>query len=1001
MKNKLLHLGLLLLISLSSLYAQKSTVQGKVTDVNGEAVIGATVMCKGTTIGVITDEKGFYSIDAPDPASVLVFSYMGMNTVETAVKNRTVIDITLLENLLELDEVVVVGYGVQRKTDVTSAVATLKRENFSPVVTSASAMQMVQGKIPGLAVSQKGGSDPNAGVSLQVRGMTTINAGASPLIVIDGVPGGNLNSVSPNDIESVDVLRDGSAAAIYGSRGTSGVIIITTKSGRYDSKTKIEYEGNVSLAAMSRTWDVLNAGEYRAFRQSLIDSDLEYKQHIGKNVMTDYGGNTDWMEELTRTAVSHQHYLSLTSGAKDVAVAASINYRDYQGIVLKTDNRHLNGKISTNFKHFNDKLKIGLNLSYTTREGSPANAAALKQALIWNPTMTPYDADGKYTPSPNTAFFYNPVNLINETDITNKYTNLLGSAKITLTPIRGLQLTALVGTDRATSNSGRYDTTVNEQSTASGQGGYAYRKYTESASNTLELTAAYQTTINDLNLEALGGYSYERSQNEWFDQSNIGFTFNDNSFHAIGSGNGLKTSKATMNSYKGSSKLISFFGRVVLNYKDKYLMNATIRHEGSSRFGANHQWGTFPAVSLGWKLINEPFMKDQRIFDDLKVRLGYGVTGNEINVAYVNYILYQANPVYSLNDGKWEPTYSPKTNANPDLKWETKKEWNFGLDMAFLNRRLQANIDVYSRKSADLLYEYSVPVPPYLSNKMWDNIGTISNRGIEVAVNATPFQTKDFTWSLNVNGSYNKNRVDRLTTSAGDVQRRPEELLMTPLYGLYAVMTEEGQPIGNFYGWKYAGVNENGETLVYRLDDNKNIAVDENGKPVTVKWADSKGSERDRTCIGNGMPKFYANMSHTFRYKQFDLSFMLRGVFGFDILNVSKIYQGTPVFSFVNNLLADATTNESFDESSYTDRVVERGDFVKLDNITLGYTVPLKKNPYIQNIRVFGNMQNVCTFTGYSGQNPELEISGTVVGVDRQNAYPLARTFSLGVHVTF
>ena len=1000
MKNKLLLLLVLLCLGVNSIYAQELSVHGKVLDVNGEAIIGASVLCKGTSIGTVTDIDGNYAIKVPDNTAILIFSYIGMNSQEIQVKNRTQIDVTLKEDLLQLDEVVVVGYGIQRKTDVTSAVASVKKENFSPVVTSASSLQMVQGKIPGLAISQKGGSDPNAGVSLQIRGMTTINAGASPLIVIDGIPGGDLNSVSPNDIESIDVLRDGSAAAIYGSRGTSGVIIITTKKGDYDSKTKISYEGNLSIANMSRTWDVLSANEYRAFQQELISSDKEFKQNIGKNVMTDYGGDTNWMEELTRTAISHQHYLSLTSGSKNSSLSASLNYRNYEGIVLKTDNAHLNGKISANFKHFDDKLKVNFNLSYTSREGSPANATALKQALIWNPTMTPY-TDGGYTSSPNTAFFFNPVNLINETNISKKYTNLLGSVKATINPAKGLLLTALVGIDKYTSNEGRYDTTINEQSTAANQGGYAYRKYSEELNQTLELTGAYNTSFNGINLEVLGGYSYQKFDNEWFDESNIGFTFDDTSFNAIGSGNGLKNNKATMDSYKGASKLISFFGRVILNYKDRYLFNATVRHEGSSRFGKNNKWGTFPAVSLGWKISNESFMQNQNLFDELKLRVGYGVTGNVINVNYVNYVLYKANPVYSNNGGQWEPTYSPKTNANPNLKWETKKEWNIGVDMAFLNNRLSANLDIYSRKSQDLLYKYNVPVPPYLSNEMWDNIGTISNKGIELSINATPVQTKNFTWTFNVNGSYNKNNVDKLTSSNGDVQRRQEELLMTPLYGLYAVLTEEGASIGNFYGWKYAGVDANGETLVYKLGDDKKILKDENGNAMTVKWKDSKGSERDRSIIGNGMPKYYANMSHTFKYKNFDLSFMMRGVFGFDILNLSKVYQGTPVFSFVNNVLTDATRNESFDESSYTDKVVEKGDFIKLDNITLGYTLPIKKNTYVQNVRFYGNIQNVCTITGYSGQNPELEISGTVVGVDRQNAYPIARTYSLGVNITF
>ena len=430
------------------------------------------------------------------------------------------------------------------------------------------------------------------------------------------------------------------------------------------------------------------------------------------------------------------------------------------------------------------------------------------------------------------------------------------------------------------------------------------------------------------------------------------------------------------------------------------MFNATVRHEGSSRFGKQHQWGTFPSASLAWRIIEEPFMKQQKIFNDLKLRLGYGVTGNMIDVNYVNYVLYKVQNTYAYMNGKWQTTYAPKSNANPDLKWETKREWNIGLDMSFLNNRLSANVDLYWRKSVDLLYQYEVPVPPYLSNMMWGNIGTISNKGIEVNISATPIKTKDFVWNINVNGSYNKNNVDKLTVG-DDVQRKYEYDFMGDLHSTLAFVTEEGRPLGNFYGWKFAGVNENGETLVYQLDENKNIAKDADGNSLTIPFQKTKGSEDNRTVIGNGMPKYYVNMGNSLKYKDFDLSFLFRGVFGFDILNEADVKYGTLSFTSNDNVLKSAMDNPCLDGASYTDRNVYKGNFVKLDNVTLGYNVPLKKNKYVEALRVHAAVQNVCTFTKYPGCNPELEINGTMQGIEKYYSYPVARTYSFGVNLTF
>lgn len=1007
MKQRIVFVMCLCFLLINGVFAQTKSLKGTVKDKLGESIIGASVLIEGTSQGTITDLDGNYVIEnIPAGKNVLVVSYVGYQTQKLEIDGRNVINVILQEDTEVLDEVVVVGYGVQRKTDVTSAVAKIKKEDFSSVVTTSSPLQMVQGKIPGLAMSRSGGSDPNAEMSLQIRGMSTLNAGSSPLIIIDGIPGGNLNSISPNDIESIDVLRDGSAAAIYGSRGTSGVIIVTTKKGKYDSKIKMEYEGTVSFDQMYNSWELLSADDYRSIKDKFANSGNKAQEAIAQR-MHDYGGNVNAIDAVTQNTANHQHYFSLTGGSKNANVSASLNYRNNEGIIRNTGQKVLSGRIASEFKHFDDKLKVNLNLSYSEKEAKSLykrygnEQIVLGQAFIWNPTNPLFQEDGSYTPSPDIRNFLNPMTLTNETDNITKYTNILASAKVSYRLLPELNLSAMFSLDKQMANSGLYMATDNDLSKAESYNGYAERGENEDKNETLELTATYNKEWTDLlNLEILGGYSYQKFLNESFSMTNRNFTFDSNSFNNIGAGAGLKEGTGTMASYKGESKLISFFGRAVLNFKNRYLFNVTVRHEGSSRFGKQHQWGTFPSASLAWRIIEEPFMKQQKVFDDLKLRLGYGVTGNMIDVNYVNYVLYTIQDGYTYMNGGWQSTYAPKTNANPDLKWETKREWNVGVDMSFLDNRLSANVDLYWRKSVDLLYQYQVPVPPYLSDMMWGNIGTISNKGIEVNINATPIKTKDFIWNINVNGSYNKNNVDKLTVGT-DVQRRYEYDFMGDLFGTLAFMTEEGRPLGNFYGWKFAGVNENGETLVYKLDENKNIAIDADGKPMKIPFQDTKGSEDNRTVIGNGMPKYYVNMGNSLKYKNFDLSFLFRGVFGFDILNEADVKFGTLSFNSNDNALKSAMNNPSLDGPSYTDRNVYKGNFVKLDNVTLGYNVPLKKNKFVEALRVHAAVQNVCTFTKYPGCNPELEINGTMQGIEKYYSYPLARTYSLGVNLTF
>ncbi len=733
MKRNLFCLILSCLVSINVAMAQGVLVKGNVKDSAGYPIIGATIVVQDeTSIGVITDIDGNFELNVPAKDDILTISYVGYETVKVPVKGNTKVDVVLKESTMGIDEVVVVGYGSQRKTDVTSSVASIKSEDFSSVVTTSSPLEMVQGKVPGLAMSRSGGGDPTAEMSIQIRGVSTLNAGMSPLVVIDGVPGGNLNTVSPNDIESIDVLRDGSAAAIYGSRGTSGVIIVTTKKGKYNQRIQLSYEGTVSVEQLYNSWDVLTGDQYRDLKKSFEDSD-DPNYSLLALPMSDYGGNINAFKEITQVAVNQQHYVTLNGGSENANVSASINYRDNDGTLAYTGMSILNGRIASEFKHFNDMLTVNANMSYTEKKSSALYQRYLQNysvihALIWNPTQPLYDENGDYTQGDDPTKMFNPVNMMKESNILDKSTNFLGNLKATLRPVEGLTLTALMSMQKRFQNYGSYFTSEHQVMKAEGHEGTGTRKYTEGLNKTLDLTANYTNAIHKLRYDVLGGYSYQESNSEGFNMTNSDFAFDDLLYNNIGSGSDLKQGLAKMASNKGESKLISFFGRVVLNYDDRYLFNATVRHEGSSRFGLNNQWGTFPSASFAWRVVNEPFMKNQNFFDDLKLRLGYGVTGNTLDVNYVNYILYSAQKTYYYDGSGWNPTYSPKSNANPNLQWETKRELNFGLDMSLLNSRLTANVDAYLRKSDNLLYEYFVSVPPYLSDKMWGNIGAISNK---------------------------------------------------------------------------------------------------------------------------------------------------------------------------------------------------------------------------------------------------------------------------------
>lgn len=979
----------LILFAVSGMLFAQNSITGSVKDEHGEPIIGASVTVKeDKTVGTITDLDGKFTIQA-SRTNTLVVSYIGYITQEVPVSGKTNFSITLREDNLSLDEVVVIGYGTQRKGDVTSSVASVRPDDFVKGAVK-DIGQLIQGKVAGLAITNPNG-DPVGGTQIKLRGTNTIGgANTDPLVLIDGIPG-DLNTVAPEDVESVDVLKDGSAAAIYGTRGTNGVILITTRQSRGGQQiNSVEYNSYVSTAKISKKLDMLNADEFRALYPD-----------------QDHGANTDWLDEITRTPISHSHNLSLQGGNATTNYIANVNYNSRQGIMLKSNNETFRGRVEITHRMFDDKLRIKFgmfgkkNQYNSTSSGGSFRGVAYSQATRRNPTDPVRNPDGSWYENLSKFEYENPVALLEECEGNVKNTTLRFNGNVVYNPIKDLTLSAVASYVRNNRNRG-YSETLNHISAQrdgftgwSSVGGYT------SMEKVLELTAQYNKQIKDHKFSILGGYSYTETDYEDMDISNYGFQ--DDYFggwHNIGIGSALKEGKAGASSNKVDTNLIGFFGRATYSFKDRYLLMASLRYEGASQlWGTDNEWGAFPSVSLGWRITEEAFMKNQKIFDDLKLRVGYGVTGSQPSNPFLGIAMLRYGK-YAYVNGQWVQTIVPASNANPDLKWEEKKETNIGLDFALLKGRLSGSIDVYDRTVDGLLYEYSVSVPPNLYDKTWANGGKMQNRGIEVLLSGIPVKTKDLEWQTNITYSYNTNKLKSLS---GSVFKTEHDYFDTghvefPGSGQTNVShrVKVGEPIGSFYGFKVVDVDNDGYW----------IYEDRNGDRINYK--DFGHAPDDKHIIGNGLPKWYAGWNNNLRYKDFDLSITMRGAFGFQIINGARVnYEGTKNSRVENRL--KSVNDKVFGkqllskevEPEFNSYYVEDGDYWKIDNITLGYTFGNLKSKYIKSLRIYGSVLNALTITGYDGIDPEVSTSGLTPGYDHRDRYPSVRTFTFGLGVKF
>lgn len=876
------HLFLLLTLlsfSLTALAQQKVT--GKVKDSSGEPVIGASVVVKGNnTMGTITDFDGNFMLDVPTK-SVLVISYIGYVTQEVPTAGKKSLEIILKEDTKTLDEVVVIGYGTQRKGDVTSSVASVKADNFVKGAVK-DVGQLIQGKVAGLAITNPNG-DPTGSTQIRLRGTNTIGgANTAPLVLIDGIPG-ELGTVAPEDVESVDVLKDGSAAAIYGTRGTNGVILITTKQAKGVDINQVEYNGYVSTSLIAKKLDMLNADEFRTLYPD-----------------QDHGADTDWIDEISRTPISHVHNLSLMGGNSKTNYIANLNYASRQGIMKKSDFESFQGRIEVTHRMFDDKLKLkfGLfgkkNQMESTTSGGSFRGWVYGQATRRNPTDPVRNEDGTWNENVSKFEYENPLALLYEAEGNVKKTQLRYNGNIVYNPIKDLTLSAVFSYIRDNMNRGYGETLSHISALRDGLAGWSSVGAYTKMEKLMELTAQYNKEIGAHKFSVLGGYSYNETDFEelWIDN----YGFQDDYFggwHNIGIGSALKDGKANIGSKKTPTNLIGFFGRATYSFKNRYLLMGALRYEGASQlWGTDNAWGLFPSVSVGWRITEEAFMKNQKIFDDLKLRVGYGVTGSQPKDPFLGVAMLKYGS-YAFVNGNWIQTIVPASNPNPDLKWEEKKETNIGLDFVSWGGRLSGSIDYYNRDVDGLIYEYGVPTPPNLYNKTMANGGTMRNRGVEVLVTVVPVQNKDFEWSTTGTFSLNSNKLISLS---GSIFKSDYDYFNTGTVEYSGQVADShrvqvGESIGNFYGFKVVDVDSEGRW----------IYEDRNGELVNYK--DFTHAPEDKHVIGNGLPKWYAGWNNTLRYKNFDLNVTMRGAFGFQIINGGRMnYENVKNSRFENRL---------------------------------------------------------------------------------------------------
>lgn len=981
-------LWVMLLFATLTASAQQVKVTGTVTDPGGEPLVGVSVKAGAT--GAITDIDGKYSVDVASSGTIS-FSYVGFETIMEKVNGRKTINVTLKEKNDVLNEVVVIGYGTMDKKELTSAISHVGEKDFL-TISSLDPSMMIQGKVAGVSITNTGAGDPNNQASIQIRGVSSRSAGLGPLVVIDGVPGGNLTNINPNDIASFDILKDGAASAIYGTRGSNGVIVVTTKKGTKDGNMHTSYSGMASWDVIKNELKMMNADEYRDVRLGWGDTGV------------DLGGNYDWLDGVSRTGFTTQHTLSMSGGNAQSNYRVSVDYRNAHGIDLRSKREEYGARASMMHTTKGGLFTLTANVAPRIIYRDQADWSVFKDAIEANPTTPLMDPENpaRYYNFQGQVVGSNPVER-QKLEKDHGDTKLLdwdGTVKLNLLPLllkdgkgnHNLSTQVMFADHQYDNNNSWFRPSTSTICINNGHDGEASRSYSKERQYVLEWLTNYTGTFGKHNVKGMAGYSYQYSQYEGLSNENKDFPNDGLTYNNMGTGEYAKEEgKVLMGSYKNDCKLIAFFGRVSYDFDGKYMFTASLRHEGSSKFGVDNKWGNFPAVSAGWRISQESFMKDIKWINDLKLRADYGVTGNQDFGSY-NSLNTMTGFGYYFYNGKYFQVWGPSKNVNPDLKWEKGKNWNIGIDFSLFNNRVYGSFNYFNRKQQDLLGNYKVSVPPYLFDETFVNVGTMKNTGFEFDINVKAVTTKDFSYDFNVVGATMSNKFVDFSNSQYVGQDYYDVAGTSDPYPYYYLQRiQKGKSIGNFYMWKYAGHTTDGEWLVY----------DKDGDIIRA----SQASDADRQKVGNGMPKFTMSTSQNFRYRNFDLSLFFRGAFGYDIFNIHDFYYGTRNFTgnrshkaYGKNFQISGTANPVV-----CDYFLEKGDYLKLDMVTLGYTFNPKSCRFLDRVRLYGTMKNVFTLTKFSGVDPSTyQVNGLTPGAQGSRTYfPSTRQFIVGLQVDF
>jgi TonB-linked SusC/RagA family outer membrane protein len=977
------------LLNEGKLWQQAQTqkvISGTILDENGQPVPGVGVRNVTSSKGAVTDANGKFSIEA-NVGDVIRISYIGYLTQNITIGTQNALNIKLaVSSDTKLDDVVVVGYGTLKEKEITSAVTKVDTSQFRQSG-SRNPLDLLVGKVAGLQISRNS-SNPNSGVGIQLRGVTSISGTLSPLIIIDGIPGGNLDLLQQDDIESFSVLKDGSGAAIYGTRANAGVIIVTTKKGK-KGPSVFNYNAYLRNERLVKRPDFMTAEQWRT------------RIATGEYKVTDKGGDFDYFQDLIdKNNLSDNHNLAVSGGGENSTYRASVNYRQLQGFAKENSRKEYGVRLSLTQKGFQDRLKAQFNLATNFNKANLLGGGGWENVLTKNPTESYFNPDGSYQ---FTRTITNELARLEQERYGVQQQTTSGDGKLELEIIKDLKASVFGAVQRDSRIWSEYRDKASQNSVENNDapnGGYASRVTELNQNFNVEPTLEYTKVFGKHKLSAIGGYSFRYEVNEGFNANNRGYVndlFEDNNLGSVP----IKVNTVGLGSFKNDNTLIALFGRINYALGDKYFAQAIIRREGSSRFGANNKWATFPAVSGGWNITQEEFMKNITFVNNLKVRAGYGETGNSGFANYASLVTLGTGGIYLFPTGEYLQTYGPSRNPNPNLRWERKRETNIGIDFTVLNNKLTGSIDLYKRVTKDLLDTYTSPQPPFVQSSIYTNVGTISAKGIELTLSYAAIKKRDFTWRIDFAGSTTDNKLD--SYSNDEYRRDMKEFGSIGGFGALgnAFRTYEGRNIGEFWGKRFAGFTPDGKWQFYTKDG----AIVSNANINTSPFRD----QTDLAVIGNAIPKYYLSLTNNFTYKNFDLRIFLRSKLDFDVLNTTAISYGNKNGA-TTNLLNSAFDkyNEIKDTYMYTDYYLEKGDFLKIDEITLGYTFKLNSKSF-RNLRIYATGQNLVTFTAYTGNDPDYiqdvgmgqEINGRSLGIDTRSPYPATRQFLFGVNFGF